>query len=622
MDSREITGVVTGQDSLARLDDGILIRNAEWELLEAGWQRSRHGPWIVYLEGAFGVGKSTLMQSWLRQRHRGCAWVTRAHGVPPNPDAITRHLSAFLQSEGHPGSPQLAVDILEWGAQGDGLVWVIEDYGAWRGADLWLRREVFGKLNGPVLVILESREPIQRMWSGDRSLMARTSWLRVERWTLEEMERYWTRRGLPDDWGHVAFQIASGRASVLARIADSLAADGDGLGPPAEMALRSFVVERGLHPGSRRMAWRAGFGDHSVDELIGAALVVPWVNRSLMAAMVGMAAMQARWEEFVALPVLDSLAPGVFGFPLPFRRLTYPLIEQARPWALSQWRWRAALWATGEAGSDGETTLALPVLEALACPPPAMAWSGRIEHALETLTAIDDDGRPVGWLYGRFPGGPGEVAVVEGVGTVGWAPGAERALAAAWWAHVALSRRASWTAPTTEFWTERLLAMGFTRGTMEGQWVWEAEQDYGTWLRLQCLGRRRAATVKEATQVVQHALECLHHPTTLQRVAIADHWPGSRPPSPANIRRWLMDAIASAELDSVPLARAVLTLYYVERRGSHESLAERLHISRATYFRTHQRALRALAAQLLAIAEDGRNETRSDTDSARGCGVE
>lgn len=603
MDGREVTEAVS-QDGLETLGGSVLIRAAEWELLETAWQRSRQRPWIVYLEGTSGAGKSMLVQAWLQHRHRGRVWVTRAGGVAPNPEAVTRHLTTLIQSEGVLTAAKGALEIVESAAQGEGLVWVIEDYGAWRAVDQWLRREVLGKLNGPVLVILEAQEPMQRMWSGDRSLKARTAWLRVEPWTPEEMERYWTRRALPEEWGHLAFQVAGGRPAVLARIADSLAADGNGLASPAEMALCSFMVERGLHPGSRRMAWRAGFGDHSVDELIGAAQVVPWVNRSLMGAMVGVAAVQAHWEEFVALPVLDSLAPGVFGFSLPFRRLTYPLVEQARPWASNQWRWRAALWATGEAGNDGETTLAIPVLEALACPPPAMTWRGRIEHAPETLTAIDDNGRPVGWLYGRFPGEPGEAALVEGVGTVGWAPGAERALASAWWAHVALSRRAFWTAPTTDFWTEQLLAMGFVPGAGEGQWIWEAGRDYATWLRSQCGGRRPVATVNEATKVVQHALESLHHPTSLQRLAIADHWPGAKPPSPANIRRWLMDAIASAELDAVPLGRALLTLYYIERGGSHEALAERLHISRATYFRTHQRALRALAMQLLAVADD------------------
>jgi hypothetical protein len=574
---------------------------------------------MVYLEGPSGVGKSILVQSWLHQRRPGRVWVTQAQGISPNPDAICRHLAAFLQSEGEPSPPKMALQILEQGARGSGLVWVIEDYGAWRGMDVWLRREVFGKLSAPVLVILEAREPIQRMWSGDRSLQARTSWLRVEPWTQEEMERYWRGRRLPDDWGRVAFQVAGGRAAVLARMADSLAADGSVLALPAEMALSSFLVERGLHPGSRRMAWRAGFGDHSVDELIGAAQVVPWINRSLMAAMVGAGAMQAHWEEFTALPVLDALAPGVFGFSLPFRHLTYPLVEQARPWALSQWRWRAALWATGQAGTDGETTLALPVLEALAAPSPGREWRGRVEHASQTLTAIDEQGRPVGWLHGHFPGASGEEAVVEGVGAIGWTPVAEAALASAWWAHVALSRRASWRAPTTGFWTERLVAMGFTPGTQEGSWVWQPHQDYRTWLRLQCWGRRRVTVmpVDEATKMVQHALDCLHHPAKLQRTAIVEQWPGSTPPSPSSVRRWLMDAIASAELDAVPLARALLTLYYVERCGSHEALAERLHVSRATYFRTHQRALRTLAMQLLATAEEGGNETRSDTDSRR-----
>lgn len=62
-----------------------------------------------------------------------------------------------------------------------------------------------------------------------------------------------------------------------------------------------------------------------------------------------------------------------------------------------------------------------------------------------------------------------------------------------------------------------------------------------------------------------------------------------------NFRIWFLDALNSADWEEQPGGKTLLVLYYLERRGTHEELAEMLHVSRATYFRKHRQALEYLA---------------------------
>ncbi|WP_169101960.1 sigma factor-like helix-turn-helix DNA-binding protein [Sulfobacillus harzensis] len=55
-----------------------------------------------------------------------------------------------------------------------------------------------------------------------------------------------------------------------------------------------------------------------------------------------------------------------------------------------------------------------------------------------------------------------------------------------------------------------------------------------------------------------------------------------------------------AELGARVDGKTVLVLYYLDRRGTHEELAEVLHVSRATYFRNHRQALERLAHAVFA----------------------
>jgi hypothetical protein len=67
---------------------------------------------------------------------------------------------------------------------------------------------------------------------------------------------------------------------------------------------------------------------------------------------------------------------------------------------------------------------------------------------------------------------------------------------------------------------------------------------------------------------------------------------------PETFRRWIIDAVQTLAAGPDPVLAEVLRRYYVDHQGSHELLAERMNVSRATYFRLHRKAMRVLATQL------------------------
>ncbi|MBT9258263.1 MAG: hypothetical protein KM310_00695 [Clostridiales bacterium] len=70
-------------------------------------------------------------------------------------------------------------------------------------------------------------------------------------------------------------------------------------------------------------------------------------------------------------------------------------------------------------------------------------------------------------------------------------------------------------------------------------------------------------------------------------------------------KAWVLNAIEEARLfRDRPILQAILRHYYVEGRMTHEEVAARLHLSRATYFRYHREALQHLA-RLFTAPEEG-----------------
>jgi hypothetical protein len=584
-------------------------RDQELTWLREAWALSRTEPVVVYVEGPAASGKTWLLECLADVlREEGTVVVTPARQVTAHPDAIVLYVARSLGEDA--ATEPSVVRHLSRVAERGPFAWIIEDYDAWRPIDGWFRAEVVRRLDRPMLLVLEAHEPLQRLWSGDLSAQIRTRRLELAPWDDATTAAFLSQRGMPRAWVDLAVRVAVGSPALAARMADAVAADPFVATAGNQERMFSFLVERALHPGSRRLAWRAGFGDESVDGLVAAGSLLPYVTRSLMETMVGRAAVDASWSEFQALPIVRSEGPGLYAVQTGLRTALLPLVLEARPWSAARWLCRAGHYLTSRQERLSDTYVAEAVAQDI------LALGASLHHAPPLWT----------WPVAEWKETPTRGAWMRADGTVaawadwdaddplrirgfGWDHEDEAALPRLLTkiaARQVLARRGEWVLTADEregLPGEWLAALGYEmRRHADGTAVAALDLADGAlprfWAR-QWFHAAEDVAGPAAVEAVREALTLLQHPQRLINARVAQWWRGPSEPSAGALRRWILDALTSADLGDWPSGRVLLTLYYVERRGSHEALAERLNLSRATYFRSHQRALKRLAESLL-----------------------
>jgi DNA-directed RNA polymerase specialized sigma24 family protein len=125
------------------------------------------------------------------------------------------------------------------------------------------------------------------------------------------------------------------------------------------------------------------------------------------------------------------------------------------------------------------------------------------------------------------------------------------------------------------------------------------------WMDALMSGRQPPAmlTEEERESAVRTALLHWHDDATLAQSPLADRASGEEPALPVAeaVRRDIRAALAAARAAAPPgreLAYRALELAYLEQRLSHERAAERLAVSRATFYRLLQRGVHGLARAL------------------------
>ncbi|MCL6562894.1 MAG: ATP-binding protein [Firmicutes bacterium] len=599
----------------------LFVRAEDWQTLWQNWRKSESEGRAVYLTGPSGVGKSTCLAAFSRALKARSATViaTAASQISPTPGAILQHLSQHLGE--CPDIAQALAALNRRGAQ-SGAVWLIDDYQAWRPLDRWFRAEVLPRLGPGVMVVLAGVEPLQRLWAGDRLAQARIAEISVRPWADSIVREYLAAMGIGEAWYPEVLAIAGGLPALLAPMADAILADGGSLQGGTTPQRWSFLVERALHPGSRRMAWRAGYAAASVDTLVAAASLVPYFNRPLLEALVGREVVGQHWQGLIDSPVTRALEPGVFSLSGSLRRGLIPLVEEARPWMWRQWLRRATAWAVQEESLGSHRMVAEGILAEVTArglmqfrlPLPAydrFRWTGRLcPDARLGLQVIDED-RPLPLAEASWTVSGSGVLDVVAFRAPQDLPGAEYLLWGALFAHLAIHTEGDWPELRSRhgsmpaLWPPREFS----------QWPFANPKQVALWIDAMMRPHGAPASEKERSEWVREAMVRLQQPEDLLRCRLAGLYPGH--PTPLGIRRWIFDALTSADLENWAEARAILSLYYVERRYSHEALAERLHLSRASYFRMHQRALKQLADQLL-----GQSAPEADHPTGSGQGLD
>jgi hypothetical protein len=502
-------------------------------------------------------------------------------------------------------------------------LWVIDDYDAWYPLDHWIRHEVFPLLPAQARVLFVGTPLVTRMWIGDQH------WMRivdtVELPLLDPQTAYdvVTQWGVTDS--HTAgtlVKMANGHPVLLRRLAQSLQTLQDTTSlavAKVEYDVSSFFIEHALHLGSRRLRWRAGWGEPAVDVLVGAASLVKWCDKAVMETMVGRELTQKFWPEYVALPFVHSEPGGITHLVDAMAREVESDLEELRPWTAQRWRlnglhglrhplneakgsqratlWEQWCWISREWRFGGSLH---------PTPERQEPWQVAVSRSQDSVrvSATMGDGVELGRLMATIDR-TGEMTITE---VEVRDPLVLPTLIRYWAGEFRGVRAVTWPGSRQDLPQSALAALtplGFS-AVPEG-WRLDLSDGYLAWLDqlMRPLGWSNQVNPSQTAQWVQDALQIIHDVDSLSHNPLA--WHLRRDTSPltgGQLKAWLLDALASAELGDWPSGRVLLTLYYIDRAGSHESLAERLNVSRATYFRCHRRAIERLAAALIPFVQE------------------
>lgn len=459
--------------------------------------------------------------------------------------------------------------------------------------------------------MLTGRTAPTQLLPGASYLQSRLTTIPLRDWDRLQADTFLQSRGVSDPGTRVlAVSLAQGRPRLLAAIADGIAALNlttvpaiPGISDPSAVDFAGFLIEQICHPGSRRLRWRAGQPADPLDTLIAAAALTPMFNREWLARVVGRALLDTMWDTFVTLPFVIPYRGGYYGLFPSLRRHVARTVQTVRPWTWEHWIREAAQYTLRRIHADGVAKpdawpLIVPFvrprlgLMPFDCWDPSLtvAWTSGSQAHTRTLRVTDAEGVVVGEAQCQ-EAAEGMLHVID---TTHDATVPESLT----WVVTAIAHQfypyqhIRWTiGPDNGDLSEVLTWLKF-QPTEGGTWALNfSDVSYKEWLTL--LVRPPIIPIPDdpvtAVQSVLQALRAGHEhfgPT------IEAFW--AEVADSGSFRTWFLDALTSVDGDQVD-GKTVLVLYYLDRRGTHEELAEVLHVSRATYFRKHRQAIERLA---------------------------
>lgn len=626
-------------------------RTGELQALRALLQRSVTEAAVAYVYGPPGVGKTALLRALGRAMGDESKYrqiLLQVHRIGLDPGAFFRGMASSLDiSRNESCGPDAVAAVIQDLARTTGVLLLIDDYDVLGSEEAAIRERLLYRLPPGSAVVLAGRRTPSAVWPLERAWRHYVTQIPLADLPETEAEALFDVHCIVDPRvREEAYAVTAGRPSLLAHVTDLLsldevaaAAEDDRSATPfpaaQEAELSSYLIEQLLHPGSRRHAWRPRQGAPRLDTAMAAASTVPSFNRELLTAMVGHEVVEGAWEDLHRLPITaDSygwlhLSPGL-------KKRLAQIVQRQRPWISRVWRRRAlahclggdrsrsdrqmnlvgfqiwatvaGLWPDSDSGPTGEMVLTRGT------------WPERLETQVSSAS-----GRALlSELAGRAPDRfmwvqdrrgrllAGSAAVPAEVLPEDVLPRSavrERTLAVV--AHA--EHRAALGLMLGELAglfrdCDVVLARGMGEGSdlfseigfspdetgTAGWWRLDLHAcPFGEWLSQLAAPlfavpelRDPAAIAKEILQTFSSGVDVLG--TELGRELLGGRWGVAR----SEVRRWLLDALLSADLGELPCSGGMLLkMYYVDRIGSHEEIAERLNLPRATYFRTYRQAL-------------------------------
>ncbi len=596
----------------------VFGRSDAWSLL---WrEKDQARPKLSYIWGSPGSGKTYLAQTFfdqlLNEAFRGI-WTSGTLVGRSDNDLLTHLVHALNLPGGTSPSPDLLAEALLKGANSR-FVWVIDDFDQVTVQRQWLWSLWLSMARQGACVVLTGTEPPLRMWPGQQHAQNQIHAIKLNDFDEETSKNFLCSFDISDSQVlNTAVALSCGRPKLLCAIADGLRlayanADTfteDNITPFSEMVdLPSFMIEQICHPGSKRMTWRAGQGDDDIDSLIAAASLVPVVNKDWMAHVVGQQLTNKVWNQFLRLPILDQFRGGYCGIFASLRTHIAETCRQTRPWVWEHWtrnasRYYLNLARNGKMSFKNLWPLVLKFQRSHIDQPiwQIAQWENRgwslqwedVDGQPHSLMLINRNNQVLGSILFETSSRNQLICRVEVSDDD--AEAFSRLLTSAaeiFYQYFQIVIRLD-AAPSTSF--TALKHLGFAPSTETAlEWILDLPENNGyvTWIE-RLLQGPTGPRPNEPVRVAQQMLQSVRDEEALGDPEISAYWNAVSCKVP--FRTWSLDALNSADLGTAIGGKTLLALYYIEKQGTHEELAEILHVSRATYFRSHRNALERLA---------------------------
>lgn len=593
------------------LEAQILIdRHEEWHQLWSSHSVSSGA--ITYVWGAPGIGKTFLVRHLadrLQAQNRRVLW-SSGREVGLSESDFCEHVARVVESSSNDSRLETLSHILLRYSQTTPFCWIVDDFDQIcvdRNRLVHMALELGRQGNSVVLV---GRSSPYQLWTGQAYIRSQLHLIELTDWSPDVSREFLMTRGITEK--HVmqrVLDIARGRPQLLSTLADGLSMLQDTDAPTAQWAfmahsvdMAGYFIEQLCHPGSRRLMWRAGQPTDAIDTLVAAASLVPMFNREWMSRVVGRPLVHELWDTFVNLPILDTYRGGYYGLFPKLRGEVARVVQKVRPWIWEHWTRQATRYylARIKAGSIPKQN-AWELLSPFIRPRIGRTVFDCDDPLLEVHWAPEAVGRTIRLVNSRREVIASAAILPDKVGTLSVGeitladhhPQTVRQLVSALAKTFYQYQDISWQIPDKAGELRALMEwLQFKPGTGN---VWTLDfrtRSLESWLE-SLVAPPQGKTPENPIAVVQLVLQALREGSEQFCPEVDQYWASLA--DGCTFRSWFLDALNSADLGERVDGKTVLVLYYLDRRGTHEELAELLHVSRATYFRNHRNALERLA---------------------------
>lgn len=463
------------------------------------------------------------------------------------------------------------------------------------------------------MVVFAGRTSPLQLWPAQSYIRGRIQLVELGDLDPTAAETLLVSRGLTDPAVvNRAIEISQGRPHLLSAISDGLSLLEETAIPGSQWALMAnpvdtagYLIEQICHPGSRRLGWRAGHPADRMDTIIAAASVTPMFNREWLVRVVGSTLVNELWDQFIALPFLHTYRGGYYGLFPRLRDEVSQTVQRVRPWMWEHWTRAAVAHYLGRVKSGsapiknawgllarfvrpyfGETIFNGDADTLVGqCQLPSIQSEGFVQL---------DDSTATGAVSAVLKAPePGRLLIEKAL----WNPDRPETLARLVSRLAGLFHHYSdieWVVQATGTPLDSFLTILKFEQVDSNHWhLTLGPSGYLGWLEA-VLAPPIGRPPKDPVALVQSVLLALREGLEEFGPDVVDYW-SSVSTNKTNFRAWFLDALNSADLGDRIDGKTVVVLYYLDRRGTHEKLAEMLHVSRATYFRNHRDALERLA---------------------------